>query len=327
MALFRITPRTYHVFVERMLKDTQVSSPRGLKTYEHVNAHLWMPEPLDRLVTNQNRKLNLGFAILEFVALVAGIDDIKPFQAMIKSYGKYSSDGVSLDGAYGSRVIPYADGTMGQLDSVLAMLKADPDSRRGIVSIYSIHDTIDYPNQSLSVPCTLTLQFMIRDGRLVMITNMRSNDLYLGLPYDVFAFTMLQEFMAGQLGIEMGPYYHNVGSLHAYERDIEKLLQPPNYRWYPMMEPMELGYPEAMKLAELAYLLGDGNWSKPWLENFNGSQYARNLAFTMALYASYKTDPEFAVYCLTNITDLAFRHVIYGVFPYENVYKVARTEA
>jgi len=41
------------------------------------------------------------------------------------------------------------------------------------------------------------MQFMVRRRRLHLLTNMRSNDAFIGLPHDIFAFTMLQEIMAG----------------------------------------------------------------------------------------------------------------------------------
>ena len=47
---------------------------------------------------------------------------------------------------------------------------------------------------------------------------MRSNDAFLGLPHDVFCFTMLQEIVARTLSIEVGNYKHVVGSLHLYEQ-------------------------------------------------------------------------------------------------------------
>ena len=55
-----------------------------------------------------------------------------------------------------------------------------------------------------------------------MLTNMRSNDAFIGLPHDVFAFTMLQELVARTLGVELGAYSHAVGSLHLYQRDHKK---------------------------------------------------------------------------------------------------------
>jgi thymidylate synthase len=54
---------------------------------------------------------------------------------------------------------------------------------------------------------------------------MRSNDAYIGLPHDIFCFTMLQEVLARTLGIVLGPYTHFVGSLHLYDEHREETEQ------------------------------------------------------------------------------------------------------
>jgi thymidylate synthase len=51
-----------------------------------------------------------------------------------------------------------------------------------------------------------------------MFVAMRSNDAYLGLPHDIFSFTMLQEMVARAIGAELGEYKHCAGSLHLYKK-------------------------------------------------------------------------------------------------------------
>ena len=53
-----------------------------------------------------------------------------------------------------------------------------------------------------------------------MTTYMRSNDIWMGFPYDVFQFTAMQILLSMQLGVELGTYTHISGSLHLYERDL-----------------------------------------------------------------------------------------------------------
>ena len=74
--------------------------------------------------------------------------------------------------------------------------------------------------------CTLTLHWFIRENRLCLIVNMRSNDVILGFTNDVFQFTMLQEALMVNLkdtypDIELGCYFHNAGSMHIYDRHFE----------------------------------------------------------------------------------------------------------
>ena len=61
-----------------------------------------------------------------------------------------------------------------------------------------------------------------------MTTYMRSNDLWMGFPNDVFQFTCMQIYLAMRLGLDLGTYTHIAGSLHLYERDFEKAKENEN---------------------------------------------------------------------------------------------------
>ena len=82
------------------------------------------------------------------------------------------------------------------------------------------------------VPCTLTLQFFIRDGKLHQIASMRSSALIFGISYDVPAFTFFQEMFANELNVELGTYVHISNSLHVYERHFDMLNKIANLQSY-----------------------------------------------------------------------------------------------
>jgi thymidylate synthase len=135
---------------------------------------------------------------------------------------RISDDGVSCNSAYGARIFapaPHVGIERSQWEWVREELRRDPDSRRAYVHIRTAHDSF---NARLDVPCTIGLQFMIRDGRLHMWTAMRSQDMILGLGNDVPAFTMFHELLALELGVQVGTYHHSVGSMHIYERDASR---------------------------------------------------------------------------------------------------------
>jgi len=69
--------------------------------------------------------------------------------------------------------------------------------------------------------CTLTLQFMLREDRLHVIACMRSSDVWLGLPYDAFNFSMLGNILASQLGVALGTVTFHLGSSHLYETNLD----------------------------------------------------------------------------------------------------------
>jgi thymidylate synthase len=75
------------------------------------------------------------------------------------------------------------------------------------------------------MPCTISLQYLIRDDKLYAITTMRSNDAYLGFRNDLYCFTELQKKMAKELNVELGWYQHQVGSLHLYHDKLDKIIE------------------------------------------------------------------------------------------------------
>jgi hypothetical protein len=98
-------------------------------------------------------------------------------------------------------------------------VQVDSATRRAIVSFSKPGEALDA--EAKDVACAHSLQFVIRAGRLHAFAHMRSNDAVWGLPYDVFLFTMLQELLASQLGVELGNYYHFAASMHLYERHFD----------------------------------------------------------------------------------------------------------
>ena len=75
---------------------------------------------------------------------------------------------------------------------------------------------------------------------------MRSNDIFIGLPHDIFCFTMLQEIVARLLYVDLGTYKHAVGSLHLYKKNNRRALKFLNEGWQSTkidMPPMPEGDP------------------------------------------------------------------------------------
>lgn len=121
-----------------------------------------------------------------------------------------------MNGAYGPRI--KSRHGFNQLDAVISMMKRKDGSRRAVIQLYEAKDLLS----DLDVPCTTTLQFHRRGDVLHMSAAMRSNDAYLGLPHDVFCFTMIQELVATELDLKLGEYIHMVGSMHLYTNDSAK---------------------------------------------------------------------------------------------------------
>ena len=147
----------------------------------------------------------------EFIWYVSRSNSSEQMEYYLSKYNNYAEDDGTIWGAYGPRIF---GGERSQYEVVLQTLRDKPTSRQAVIQLFSKKD-IEAPHKD--VPCTCTLQFLQRDGVLNLVSHMRSNDAYWGLPHDVFAFTMLQEIVANELGYKLGSYKHLVGSLHLYD--------------------------------------------------------------------------------------------------------------
>lgn len=180
-------------------------------TLELLGVGLRITNPRARISRSENRGKPFS-ALGELLWYLSGsntLDFIKPY---VSEYEKEAVGGI-LEGAYGPRLLAMR-GSIDQLASVDKLLRKKPGSRRAVVQLFNAEDIA---TDHVEVPCTTTLQFHQREGRLHMSVTLRSNDAYWGLPHDVFCFTMIQEMMAGRLGVDLGEYHHFVGSMHVYD--------------------------------------------------------------------------------------------------------------
>ena len=205
-----------------------IVSPRGQKVKEKLAMKFTLEDPRCRIPTTRARNFSMQYMIAELLWYLSGDDSTAWISNYSSFWNKISDDGTTANSAYGARIFkPHPRIAMSgliQWDYILEELHNDPDSRRAVIHIRSPWDSV---KAKLDVPCTLTLQFFIRDEKLYMVTHMRSSDLILGIAYDIPAFTFFQELLAMELGIGLGTYTHVSNSLHIYERHfpmVEEML-------------------------------------------------------------------------------------------------------
>lgn len=194
------------------MKLTESSRDGGI-VGEVINAQTVLVDPTKNIMKNDVRKLPMRYAIGEMLWYMSGKRNLKEIQKYTKGWDRMSDDGVYVNSNYGW-CIQHKYG-FNQWEYVKEELKKNPNSRRAVIHIKEASD-----KESKDVNCTCTLQFFIRDKKLYMTTYMRSNDIWMGFPYDVFQFTNMQILMSMELGVDIGSYTHIVGSLHLYERDL-----------------------------------------------------------------------------------------------------------
>lgn len=189
---------------------------RGGTTIEHTGVTIQFDDPTEcMLPVGVNRGINVRLAAIEALQLLSGNGDVELLRAASPQYSDVLINPDNLTyGSYGIR-------TRYQVEHVWRELDQHPESRRAILSIWREQDLTHDGDR----PCTLAIQFLLRNDALEAHVSMRSNDAWLGTPYDVFMFTQLQLSLANQLGVGVGKYVHHIGSLHIYERNFEAASQ------------------------------------------------------------------------------------------------------
>lgn len=196
------------------------NAPRGAHSSERLGVGFRILDPVQRQVSLPARRMNLVFNFAEALWYLSGSDRLSFIGHYAPSIGRYSADGQVLTGtAYGPRIFDYRGSGLDQWASVLDTLAGDRDSKRAVMQIFDPHEL--RVDGNIDVACTLGLQFMIRENRLCGIGFMRANDAFRGMVSDIFSFTFILELLARQLGVEVGTYHHQVGSLHVYDTDRE----------------------------------------------------------------------------------------------------------
>ena len=186
--------------------------PRGTHTKEMLNQSICfdMNYPICH---HDQRNLSYKFMAAEAYWITSGsmfVDDIAPYNAHIS---QYSDDGYIFNGAYGPAFL-------NQLNYVVKTLEGDRGSRQACMTIWHPN-----PQRTKDYKCTIALIFNVRHNVMYTTVLMRSNDLILGRPYDMFNFTLMTLKILTELNrntnrhdpIRLGNLFLHAASAHIYK--------------------------------------------------------------------------------------------------------------
>lgn len=187
-------------------------------------------KPTQRVLLNHGRDANPFFHLYEALWMLAGRNDLAPLQYYNSRMETFSDDGKTFNGAYGyrwrkataNRNSPF-ETEHDQLQILINHLKAQSNSRRAVLQMWNVEDDLLKIDSSKDVCCNLSVVFSLvsvsasSDPVLNMTVFNRSNDLLWGtLGANYAHFTVLQEYIAACLGVEIGTYYQITNNLHYY---------------------------------------------------------------------------------------------------------------
>lgn len=182
--------------------------------------------PMSRpVILSPARRLGYKFMAAEAAWVLGGDNRVETIRPFSKEIERFSDDGLTFEGAYGP---PFVD----QLSYVVRRLAGDLATRQAVCNIWRprVMDSRD-------TPCTLSLQWLVRQGELHCVATMRSSDAWTGVPYDVFNFSMMSAYVSLSLHhyaahhgdaeslpakgpLPLGYLYLTAGSQHLYEKDV-----------------------------------------------------------------------------------------------------------
>jgi len=168
------------------------------------------------------KKLHLRSIIIELLWFLQGDTNIKFLKDNgVKIWDEWADENGDLGPVYGYqwRSWPARDGgTIDQISNIVNQIKANPNSRRLMVSAWNVADV---DNMALP-PCHSLFQFYVADGKLSCQLYQRSADTFLGVPFNIASYALLTMMIAQVCDLKVGDFIHTFGDAHLYNNHIDQ---------------------------------------------------------------------------------------------------------
>jgi len=163
------------------------------------------------------KRVHFKSVAVELLWFLRGESNVKWLQEQgVSIWDEWADASGELGPVYGVqwRSWPTPDGRhIDQISALLDQLRANPDSRRLIVSAWNVGEI---ENMALP-PCHAFFQFYVADGKLSCQLYQRSADLFLGVPFNIASYALLTHMVAAQVGLGVGDFIWTGGDCHIYD--------------------------------------------------------------------------------------------------------------
>lgn len=191
---------------------------RGSAIMETLSRHIVIEIPQDRVCVIPDRRNNIFATIAETLWVLGGRNDVQYLSRYLPRAVRFSDDGLTWRAGYGPRLRDWHG--VDQIKEVARILGEESASRRAAIVLF---DPAQDFMGSKDIPCNNWLHFLLRDRHLHLNVAIRSNDIMWGFSgINTFEWSVLQEAMAFWTGAGMGPASYLIGSLHMYDRHVER---------------------------------------------------------------------------------------------------------
>ena len=168
------------------------------------------------------KKVHVKSVVHELLWFLQGSTNVAYLRANgVTIWDEWADAKGELGPVYGSqwRSWPTPDGRqIDQISEVVAQIRKNPDSRRLVVTAWN---PADIPRMALA-PCHALFQFYVADGRLSCQLYQRSADIFLGVPFNIASYALLNLMVAQVTGLKPGELVHTLGDAHLYLNHLEQ---------------------------------------------------------------------------------------------------------
>jgi thymidylate synthase len=215
--------KQYLDLAQRILDEGTTKSDRTGTGTKSVFGHQMRFNLSDGFPILTTKKLHLKSIVHELLWFIAGDTNIKYLQDNgVRIWDDWADKNGDLGPVYGhqwrSWPVPNGD-TVDQIKNVIHMVKNNPDSRRLIVSAWNVADV----DHMALPPCHCLFQFYVADGKLSCQLYQRSADVFLGVPFNIASYALLNMMVAQVCGLEAGDFIHTFGDAHLYLNHMEQI--------------------------------------------------------------------------------------------------------
>jgi thymidylate synthase len=212
----------YHDLLRLVLEKGEPRADRtgtGTLSVFGAQARFDLREKFPLLTT---KKLHLKSIIHELLWFLRGDTNVGSLNEKgVTIWDEWADENGDLGPVYGAQWIRWrgADGAVvNQIDSVIAEIKRNPDSRRLIVNAWNVAEI----NKMALPPCHVLFQFYVHDGELSCQLYQRSADLFLGVPFNIASYALLTMMVAQVCDLRPGEFIHTFGDLHLYQNHLDQ---------------------------------------------------------------------------------------------------------
>ena len=181
------------------------------------------------------KKIHVKSVIHELLWFLKGDTNIDYLtQNGVRIWNEWADEKGDLGPVYGHQWRNWNDEGIDQIKTVIETLRTNPDSRRMLVSAWnpsvmpdtSVSFVENVANHKAALPpCHAFFQFYVAQGKLSCQLYQRSADLFLGVPFNIASYALLNMMVAQVCDLQAGTFVHTFGDVHIYSNHQEQLKE------------------------------------------------------------------------------------------------------